>query len=66
VPIQVPVGAEDKFEGVVDLVSMKAIYWDDKTQGMNYEKRESPPISSTSRRNGAKRWSRAPPKRTRR
>jgi len=42
VPIQVPVGAEDKFEGVVDLVSMKAIYWDDKTQGMNYEKREIP------------------------
>ena len=30
VPIQIPIGAEDKFEGVVDLVSMKAIYWDDR------------------------------------
>jgi elongation factor G len=42
VPIQVPVGAEDKFEGVVDLVKMKAIYWDDATQGMKYEAREIP------------------------
>ena len=42
VPIQVPIGAEDKFEGVVDLVKMKAIYWDDATQGMKYEAREIP------------------------
>ena len=42
VPIQVPLGAEDKFEGVVDLVKMKAIYWDDATQGMNYEARDIP------------------------
>jgi elongation factor G len=42
VPIQVPVGAEDKFEGVVDLVKMKAIYWDDATQGMKYEARDIP------------------------
>ena len=42
VPIQVPIGAEDKFEGVVDLVKMKAIYWDDSTQGMKYETREIP------------------------
>ena len=33
VPIQIPIGAEDKFEGVVDLVKMKAIYWDDATPG---------------------------------
>jgi elongation factor G len=39
VPIQVPIGAEEKFEGVVDLVKMKAIYWDDATQGMKYEAR---------------------------
>jgi len=32
VPIQIPVGAEEKFEGIVDLVKMKAIYWDDATQ----------------------------------
>ncbi|HEX7327867.1 MAG TPA: elongation factor G [Casimicrobiaceae bacterium] len=42
VPIQVPIGAEDKFEGVVDLVRMKAIYWDDSTQGMRYEMRDIP------------------------
>jgi len=42
VPIQIPVGAEEKFEGVVDLVIMKAIYWDEATQGMKYELREIP------------------------
>ena len=42
VPIQVPIGAEDKFEGVVDLVRMKAIYWDDATLGMRYEMRDIP------------------------
>ncbi len=43
VPIQMPIGAEEKFEGVIDLVRMKAIYWDDSTQGMKYETREIPP-----------------------
>src|SRR5512140_3042351 len=43
VPIQIAIGAEDKFEGVVDLVKMKAIYWDDSTQGMKYEFRDVPP-----------------------
>ena len=42
VPIQVPIGAEDKFEGVIDLVRMKAIYWDDSTQGMKFDLREIP------------------------
>jgi elongation factor G len=42
VPIQIPIGAEDKFEGVVDLVRMKAIYWDDSTQGMKFELRDIP------------------------
>jgi elongation factor G len=37
VPIQVPIGAEDKFAGVVDLVKMKAIIWDDASQGMKFE-----------------------------
>ena len=40
VPIQLPIGAEDKFEGVVDLVKMKAIYWDDASQGMRFEERD--------------------------
>jgi elongation factor G len=42
IPIQVPIGAEDKFAGVVDLIRMKAIVWDDATQGMNFELREIP------------------------
>ena len=42
VPIQVPIGAEDAFEGVVDLVRMKAIYWDMETQGMKFEYRDIP------------------------
>jgi len=42
VPIQIPIGAEEKFEGVIDLVKMKAMYWDEATQGMKYELREIP------------------------
>ncbi|OGU23894.1 MAG: translation elongation factor G [Hydrogenophilales bacterium RIFOXYD1_FULL_62_11] len=42
IPIQVPIGAEENFEGVVDLVKMKAIYWDEASQGMKFELREIP------------------------
>jgi elongation factor G len=42
VPIQIPIGAEDKFEGVVDLVAMQAIYWDEASQGMKFERKEIP------------------------
>ncbi len=42
VPIQLPIGAEEKFEGVIDLVRMRAIYWDDSTQGMKFEARDIP------------------------
>jgi len=42
VPVQVPIGAEDLFEGVVDLVKMKAIYWDDETKGANFMEKEIP------------------------
>jgi elongation factor G len=42
IPIQVPIGAEEKFEGVVDLVRMKAIYWDEASQGMKFDLREIP------------------------
>ena len=37
VPLQVPIGAEETFKGVVDLISNKAIVWNDETQGMTYE-----------------------------
>mgnify|MGYP000980258448 FL=1 len=36
VPLQIPIGAEDTFQGVVDLISNKAIIWDDQSKGMNY------------------------------
>jgi elongation factor G len=42
VPIQIPIGAEEAFEGVVDLIRMKAIYWDMETQGMKFEYRDIP------------------------
>ncbi len=42
VPIQLPIGAEDGFVGVVDLVKMKSIWWDEETQGMKFEYRDIP------------------------
>jgi elongation factor G len=42
VPLQLPIGAEDNFKGVVDLITMKAIIWDDATQGMTYTQSEIP------------------------
>ena len=42
VPIQIPIGAEDSFRGVVDLVKMKGLYWDDASRGTNVEEREIP------------------------
>ncbi|MBB5191439.1 elongation factor G [Silvimonas terrae] len=42
VPVVIPIGAEDKFEGVVDLVKMQAIYWDEASQGMKFEYRDIP------------------------
>ncbi|CAN0623079.1 elongation factor G [Burkholderia multivorans] len=42
VPIQIPIGAEDHFQGVVDLVKMKAIVWDDESQGVKFTYEEIP------------------------
>ena len=42
VPIQVPIGSEENFKGVVDLVKMKAILWDEASQGMKFEYVEIP------------------------
>ncbi|MDV6344511.1 elongation factor G [Nitrosomonas sp. Is37] len=52
VPIQLPIGAEDRFEGIVDLVKMKAIYWDETSQGMKFEERDIP----DNLKNDAKTW----------
>jgi len=43
IPIQLPIGAEENFEGVIDLVKMKAIYWDEATRGIKFEEREIAP-----------------------
>jgi elongation factor G len=42
VPLQLPIGAEEHFKGVVDLIKMKAIYWDEASQGMQFEYGEIP------------------------
>ena len=43
IPIQLPIGAEDKFEGVADLVEMRAVRWDESSQGAKFEVGEIPP-----------------------
>ena len=40
--MQLPIGVEERFEGVVDLLKMKAIYWDETNMGMTFEEREIP------------------------
>lgn len=42
VPIQLPIGAEENFKGVIDLIRMRAIYWHDETMGADYEVEEIP------------------------
>jgi elongation factor G len=42
VPVQLPIGAEEKFEGVIDLIGMRAIYWDESNMGTTYEARDIP------------------------
>ena len=42
IPVVIPIGAEEGFKGVVDLIKMKAIFWDDASLGMKFEYREIP------------------------
>jgi len=42
VPIQIPIGAEERFQGVIDLLRMKAIHWNEASQGMKFELRDIP------------------------
>ena len=42
IPIVIPIGAEESFQGVVDLIKMKAIYWDEASQGMKFDYRDIP------------------------
>ena len=43
VPVVLPIGAEENFKGVVDLIKMKAIFWDEASQGIKFEYTEIPP-----------------------
>jgi elongation factor G len=42
IPLQVPIGAAETFEGVVDLIKMQAIYWDEASMGMTFDYRDIP------------------------
>ena len=42
VPLQVPIGSEDNFKGVVDLIDMKAIVWDEESKGMKFDEVDIP------------------------
>ena len=42
IPLQIPIGAEENFQGVIDLVIMKAIFWDEASQGMKFDLRDIP------------------------
>jgi len=42
VPVVIPIGSEDSFQGVVDLIKMKAIIWDEASQGMKFEYKDIP------------------------
>lgn len=42
VPIQLPIGAEENFKGIVDLLRMRAIYWNESDMGMTYDERDIP------------------------
>ena len=41
-PVQIPIGAEENFKGVVDLIKMKAILWHDETMGAEYDVEDIP------------------------
>jgi elongation factor G len=42
IPVQLPIGAEERFSGIVDLIKMKAIHWDEQSMGMSFEERDVP------------------------
>jgi elongation factor G len=54
--IQILIGAEDNFKGVIDLVKMKAIIWDDASQGMKFDYVDIPAELADSALSGARRW----------
>ena len=47
VPIQMPIMSEDEFIGIIDLIKMKSLYWDDQDKGVNFEYKEIPDYYNT-------------------
>nr|WP_247709180.1 hypothetical protein [Ralstonia solanacearum] len=66
VPVQIPVGAEDHFRGVIDLIKMKAIIWDDASQGVKFDYLDIPAELQATAQEWRERWSRPPPSPTKR
>jgi elongation factor G len=62
VPVVMPIGAEDTFTGVVDLLKMKAILWDEASQGMKFDYGDIPAELLDVPKSGAKRWLRRLPR----
>ena len=62
IPMQVPIGAEEKFEGVVDLVKMKAIIWDEAARAPSSTMARFRPTLRRRPRSGARRCLRPPPR----
>ena len=60
VPLVIPIGKEDDFEGVIDLVTMKAIYWDEASQGMRLKSVRSQASCKLKQKNIARCWLRLP------
>jgi translation elongation factor EF-G len=65
VPLQIPLGAEEHFQGVIDLVKMRAIWWDDASQGVRFEYEDIPAELLETRQNGTSTWWRRRPRRRR-
>ena len=63
-PIQIPIGAEETFKGVVDLIMMKAIFWHDETMAPTMKSTKSPQTSSAKPKNGVTRCLRKSPNTT--
>lgn len=62
VPIVIPVGAEEHFSGVVDLIKMRAILWDDATRGMTFQLCAGPDDLLSTAKIWREKWSRLPRK----
>ena len=56
IPIQIPIGAEDNFKGVVDLIKMKAIYWNESDMGTTLKRRTYLKILSNYVINTERKW----------